>query len=186
MDATCDCSRKQNDVNGNNRLKREVTEMQQNMEATCDCSRKHNGIGTRNKLQRGNFKTRISYVIVPSISAKSVFVRTLIIIYLMAPPSSAFPFTVSASTKKFCQQQNGFTKEQTEFCFQNIELVKIFQEGFRLGHKECENTFKDSLKTRTRWNCTNLETKDGGNVFFGVPQAKGNISLLYYIVEWIF
>lgn len=101
-------------------------------------------------------------------------VKCLVIAWLLNP---ILAFPVPQTTKDFCRRQSGFTREQTEFCFQNIELVHIFMEGFQLGHKECEKTFEDSGKTGTRWNCTNLTNRGRKNVFFEVAQAKGKFKI---------
>lgn len=108
--------------------------------------------------------------------------QTLIILPVFAHPSlrnrTIIDIEKDKSTRQYCDSQKTFTNEQKQFCYYNIELVKVFIDGFKLGVKECQVTFKDSGKTNTRWNCTNLANEKRDNVFFGIPQAKGLSSCL--------
>lgn len=75
---------------------------------------------------------------------------------------------------KFCKSQINFSKEQMEFCYQNTELVKVLIQGYKMGHQLCQKAFSEG-ETSIRWNCTNTESPNKNNVFFGVAHPKGTV-----------
>lgn len=76
------------------------------------------------------------------------------------------------STQVYCDSLPNLQAHQRTFCYNNIDIVKTLEEGYKLGHKACEAAFKDSGKTGTRWNCTNMLDEEKKNVFFGVFLAR--------------
>ena len=115
-------------------------------------------------------------------SLKTSMFKSFLVFILICSIDIGIHTKKNKAIRKYCNSQMTFTREQKRYCFENFNLIKIFEGGYKRATRECVRIFSEG-KINIRWNCTNVPRADKSNVFFGIAGPKGKLSSTFIQLE---